>query len=157
MKQITIDDDILKEIIKNSISWSEAMRKCGREPKGGSFQYFQARVKSLNIDTSHFLGKAAHTGFRHTGKARKKTWHEILVNKNNNIRHRSKELRRAYDEYCIENNIAYKCKHCGNDSTWKGKKLLLEIDHIDNNRGNNSPNNLEWNCPNCHSVKTYQK
>ncbi len=44
----------------------------------------------------------------------------------------------------------YKCEHCAL-SEWNGKKIVLEIDHIDGNRTNNSLSNLRLLCPNCHS------
>jgi ssDNA-binding Zn-finger/Zn-ribbon topoisomerase 1 len=34
---------------------------------------------------------------------------------------------------------------------WNGKSIVLEIDHIDGNSENNSPENLRFICPNCHS------
>ena len=43
-----------------------------------------------------------------------------------------------------------KCIRCENDS-WLGNPIQLEIDHIDGNRKNNSRENLEGLCPNCHS------
>lgn len=42
------------------------------------------------------------------------------------------------------------CEECGIDN-WLGKKITLEIDHIDGNTKNNSPENLKLLCPNCHS------
>lgn len=44
-----------------------------------------------------------------------------------------------------------KCKTCEIDK-WMGKPICLEINHIDGNRHNNSPSNLEALCPNCHSL-----
>ena len=38
-----------------------------------------------------------------------------------------------------------------NDSTWLGKHLTLQIEHIDANRKNNELSNLVLLCPNCHS------
>lgn len=36
---------------------------------------------------------------------------------------------------------------------WNGKKLNLEIDHIDNDWSNDRRDNLRFICPNCHSQK----
>lgn len=43
-----------------------------------------------------------------------------------------------------------KCSHCGINE-WMGKPISLEVDHIDGDRKNNTRNNLEALCPNCHS------
>lgn len=40
---------------------------------------------------------------------------------------------------------------CNITSTWLGNPITLEIDHIDGNPNNHSPNNLRLLCPNCHS------
>ena len=49
----------------------------------------------------------------------------------------------------------YKCSECGwskvNPHTGN---VPLEIDHIDDNPYNHSPDNLQVLCPNCHSLKT---
>jgi len=44
----------------------------------------------------------------------------------------------------------FKCNHCG-IIDWNGKSLVLELEHIDGNNTNNSRENLECICPNCHS------
>jgi len=56
--------------------------------------------------------------------------------------------------YLLE-KAQYKCSKCG----WSGTniqtgKVPLEIDHIDDDPFNHSPNNLQVLCPNCHSLKT---
>lgn len=43
------------------------------------------------------------------------------------------------------------CKECGL-SEWRGKKLVLELDHIDGDTSNNTIENLRFLCPNCHSL-----
>lgn len=50
-----------------------------------------------------------------------------------------------------ENYVEDKCIECGN-SEWMGKKLNLELDHIDGDNFNNSFQNLRLLCPNCHSI-----
>jgi heterodisulfide reductase subunit B len=50
----------------------------------------------------------------------------------------------------------YKCAVCG-VSEWQSKAISLELEHIDGNSENNSPNNVCLICPNCHSqTPTYK-
>ena len=144
----------LEAAISTSVSWSESMRKLGKMPRGACFQYFQNRVKSLEIDTSHFLGRAAHAGARQTGSCKKKSWKEILVQGKTLQRERCQMFRRAYKEYCDESKIPIECVECKNKGEWRGKSLRLQINHKDEVRSNNIPSNLEWICPNCHDIKT---
>jgi HNH endonuclease len=44
----------------------------------------------------------------------------------------------------------WKCMCCSN-TEWQNNPIPLELDHIDGNAGNNSPDNLRLLCPNCHS------
>jgi len=51
----------------------------------------------------------------------------------------------------------YVCEDCGVDDTYNGKKIVLEVDHIDGHHYNNDPSNLRFLCPNCHSqTDTYK-
>jgi Zn finger protein HypA/HybF involved in hydrogenase expression len=43
------------------------------------------------------------------------------------------------------------CENCGLDE-WMGKKISLELHHVDGNRYNNEISNLMILCPNCHSM-----
>ena len=48
------------------------------------------------------------------------------------------------------------CWECG-ISSWNGKELVLELEHIDGNSENNKEENLSLLCPNCHSqTPTYK-
>lgn len=38
------------------------------------------------------------------------------------------------------------------NGTWMGKKISLELDHIDGNNKNNLISNLRYLCPNCHAL-----
>ena len=55
-----------------------------------------------------------------------------------------------------EKIIQNKCSIC-NIEEWNGKKINMELDHIDGNRTNHKLENLRMLCPNCHSqTETYR-
>lgn len=45
----------------------------------------------------------------------------------------------------------HKCECCGL-TEWQGYKIKLELHHIDGNHKNNSLDNLQLLCPNCHAL-----
>lgn len=44
----------------------------------------------------------------------------------------------------------HECEECGLNN-WNGKLIPLELHHVDGNRYNNSIENLQIICPNCHA------
>lgn len=82
----------------------------------------------------------------------KENFDEILKG---NIR---KEYSNSIRKLLFENNIfPYKCNKCNIDK-WNNEKITLEIEHKDGDRFNNSKENLELLCPNCHSqTPTFRK
>jgi hypothetical protein len=70
----------------------------------------------------------------------------------------NKYLATPFDELGMENRRRrvfeeqnYCCNRCGIDK-WQGFKISLELEHKDGNTDNNSRENLEGLCPNCHSI-----
>ncbi len=45
----------------------------------------------------------------------------------------------------------YRCEDCGL-SEWRGKKLPLEVEHINGMSKDHRDENVKLNCPNCHSL-----
>lgn len=75
----------------------------------------------------------------------KSTWVEKYLNTPFNELGETNRRRRVLEE---QNNC---CANCG-ISEWLGEPIILELDHKDGNNQNNSRENLEGLCPNCHSL-----
>ena len=146
MKQSRVyTKEILEEAVKISLNFSHLCRVLGKYPKGATYELIRNRVKDYGIDTSHFLGQATHTGFRHTGSAKTKSPELVLV-KGYKYRLGSRKIRRAL----LNSGVEYKCKECGIRS-WLNKDITLQVDHIDGDWSNCEKENLRFLCPNCHT------
>jgi len=74
-------------------------------------------------------------------------WSQVLVRNRCKAREPAARLRTAM----LEAGIPHKCERCGCPPEWRGKLLVLQIDHIDGDTLNNEPDNVRFICPNCHS------
>ena len=140
-----------EEAVKANFSYSAAYREMTGSNSGSGMTFFKKQVVSLNIDTSHFNVKDARLNSYRKNGTRKILSHKdiLVVNRLNGRREASKKLRKAMIEY----GFVYECASCGNNGEWMGKEIRLEIDHINNNNVDNSPHNLRFLCPNCHSLE----
>lgn len=131
----------LEEAVSKSISVQDVARIIlGKPVSGNQHRHIKKMIQKFNINIKHFLGSAHNKG---TISNQRKLPSQIFIV---GQRQRSLHLRRAL----IESAIEYKCLICG-ISEWIGKKLNLEIDHIDGNSEDNRIENLRFLCPNCHS------
>lgn len=147
MVRVKITDKQLAEIIKNSNSFMEVLRKLGLKEAGGTHSHYKRRANSLNIDTSHFVRNSWNRG---KVLAKKRVASNILVLRKFGGRQKSKLLTRAL----LEVGIKHKCSKCGQPPMWLNNPLTLDVDHINENWLDDRVENLRFLCPNCHSQFT---
>ena len=61
-----------------------------------------------------------------------------------------KRIERSTIRKYLTEDRGYKCEVC-KIHEWNGRKLTLQVDHIDGNPGDDRPENVRLICPNCHS------
>lgn len=137
--------ELLEKTVSESSSMVDLIRRLGSRYSGGLHGHLKSKIKSWNIDDSHFSRKGVNKGKKPINKL---SWKEVLVkNRIGNVREYTDRLRNAL----IESGVPYLCDRCGQEPMWKGTPLVIQIDHIDGDGFNNLRENLRFLCPNCHT------
>lgn len=147
-KIYNIDSKIFIEYVKNSDTFTEILRKCGLENKGGNINTVKRRISKENIDSSHIKKGANHNLGKVYLKQRiskEEAFKTIFIENSKTFRETVKRLLQRY------NLIEYKCSECSLQDKWNDKKLSLQLDHINGINNDNRLINLRYLCPNCHS------
>lgn len=129
----------IEEAVKASISYTETLRRLNVNTRGNNADTLKKKIQEYNIDISHFTGRA-----RTYKNGKEKPKEEYFV-KGSTIQSSKVKARLLKD-----NLVEYKCALCGL-SEWMGKTLVLQLHHIDGDSSNNTLENLQLLCPNCHS------
>ena len=137
--------DKLEQIVSESYSFAEALRKIGLRDVGSNFKIIKKYVEEYNIDTSHFRGQTWNKGMGNTDYAAYNKLENILK-ENTNFKSDTLKYRLVK-----EGLKQWKCEKCGNEGVWEGKELVLELHHINGNHYDNRLENLQILCPHCHS------
>lgn len=142
-----LNDEKLLKIASESDSLNNFVQRItGKRCSGGAYYHYKKRLQKAGFDFSKFKFSGKSAGGLKTAANRN------LTARSSGLRLRRSNLKKTMDL----NNTPYICKQCGL-SEWLGEKLLLPIDHVDGNSKNNDIKNLQYLCPNCHGVKTYNK
>jgi len=123
---------------------ADVIKKLGLANRPGNYVTIDKYIKLLNIDISHFTGKAHGTSIP---KTRKDLSSVLIENSTYNRYHLKNRLIKG-------NLIPYTCSICLQDSSWCGQDLVLILDHINGIFNDNRISNLRFLCPNCNSQQS---
>ena len=140
MQKYNYSYDNLFKLVKESQSISEVARKLGMTAKGGNHDTIKRKIKEYGISTEHFLGQSW---------SRNKSFTKVSIDD-------YLENKRSISSYKLKSKLIKsglkenRCELCGL-TDWQGKEISLTLHHKDGNNCNNSLDNLQILCPNCHS------
>ena len=135
--------ELLEENIKDCYSFAELARRLGLKPEGSNPKTLKKKLNEFNVDYSHFTGQGWNKELKFKPKTAKKL--EDIMTKDSSYQS-YKLLHRLVSEGVKE----WKCECCGL-TEWNGQPIPLELHHIDGDRSNNTKENLQILCANCHS------
>lgn len=147
-------DDALIEKVKLlvplSFSYGNILKELGMKPTGSHYIGLKRLCQRLNLDVGHFTGRGHLRGKTHNWGVRREL-EDILVEKStysNSTTLKSRLVKTGL--------LAPFCAACGLGICWKGKALVLQLDHVNGIKDDNRLKNLRLLCPNCHSqTETY--
>lgn len=138
-RQILYEEDICN-LAKSGNSLTKICKINNKLPTNTNLEYFKKILEKHNIIINENI-KTIHN----TNNFERKNINEYLKYGSTIGTSKLKNL-------LIKNGYkAEKCEKCEN-TEWLGKKIPLQLHHIDGDRKNNKLENLQLLCPNCHSL-----
>lgn len=129
-------EDLL-DIINECTTFTDIMRKLDLPVRGKMYVTLKKKLLERGYNLSHLTGIPKH----------KKNWKTIDEHLSNGSTTQSSKLKHILIKNGLKLN---KCEICGIED-WNGKPLNMQLHHIDGNPKNNTIENLQILCPNCHA------
>jgi hypothetical protein len=141
--------DAFARAVAESTSIAGVLRILGVTFSGWNYRRVHLQVARDHLDTSHWLGQGHRRGASRPMKEGMPL-EAILVERSTYAD--TGRLKRRLIRSGLLRDVCYEC----GISEWRGRKLVLHLDHIDGVGDDHRLANLRLLCPNCHSqTNTY--
>ena len=130
-----LSEEEFAQLVAESRSFQDLAQKIGYEKTGGGIQSsLKQAVQERGLDISHFLGQA---------------WNRDNYDYSLFVKNQPKKNGKSVAKPLIHLR-GNKCECCGLE-TWLDQPIKLEVHHKNGDRSDNSLENLQLLCPNCHA------
>jgi hypothetical protein len=141
--------DRFAQAVADNISIGGVLSQLGCGVSGTNYRRVHNMVRDLQLDTSHWLGMGFLRGKTHSW-SRSIPLAEVLVERSRYV-----NMLQLKKRLVGEGLVAYACALCG-IAEWQGRRLVLQLDHVNGVGDDHRLANLRLLCPNCHSqTNTY--
>ena len=137
----------LQELVNNSNTIRECMKKCGLSSEGGNRKTLFRIFTEYNLDLSILKKNREFFLKERLKKGSKKIDENKIFCENSNYSNRTNIKRKLLEKKIFE----YECSKCGNEGIWNNERLSLQLEHRNGINDDNRIENLCLLCPNCHS------
>lgn len=146
-RRLRFDPEHLAALASRCESLAGMMRELGLDPSdSANHRRLRRALSASGIDTGHFVRSSWAAAVPRP--RREPDPGRILTYDGQARRTGGDRLRRAMKALGVPET----CAGCGLDGTWQGRRLTLEVDHVNGDFRDNRPGNLRFLCPNCHAL-----
>ncbi|MER5396650.1 HNH endonuclease [Streptomyces sp. NPDC002599] len=147
-----IPAETLMPAVAQSSSLAGLLKLLGLPDNGASRGRVKRSAERYGISIGHFTGQGHRRG--QSSPQRKSAADILRLEAPGSQRTKTAHLRRSLDDL----GVPHMCTECGTGDSWRGKRLVLEIDHVNGDRLDNRRENLRYLCPSCHSqTRSYSR
>lgn len=137
---------MLENAVVKSFSFRQVAEELGIKARGGNLNYISQRIKHYGICYDHFPSKQGKSWCSGLKLIEKRKPASEYLKANTHISSHKLKCKLVQDGL-----LKHQCNKC-KLTAWLDSPIPIELNHIDGNHLNNTLENLEILCPNCHSL-----